>query len=184
MWEELHLKRWPFTTTHNHSKPPRTTSHNHPSPSTCDNKSSFKKLHRKDKSVKIQKQKPCKVLLQKSARWNTDFHLYNIRRHDLFRSRNINSVHHGTDSLTYPGPKIWDIVPQVIKNSESLSVFKTKIKQWIPINCSWKLCRPYVQYVGYIWKFLTFHPDLSAYNGQLMRFSFLKHFVLDALRLL
>ena len=74
----------------------------------------------------------------------------NMRRQDLFRSRNVHSVRHGTDSFTYLGPKIWDIVPQVIKNSKLLSVFKTKIKQWVPINCPCTLCRPYSQYVGYI----------------------------------
>ena len=73
-----------------------------------------------------------------------------MRRQDLFRPRNVHSVRHGTDSLTYLGPKIWDIVPQVIKNRKLLSVFKTKIKQWVPINCPCTLCRPYSQYVGYI----------------------------------
>ena len=66
-----------------------------------------------------------------------------------------------TQSLTFLGPKIWDIVPQVIKNSKSLSVSKTKIKQWLPINCSCRSYRSYLQYVGYIRKFLIFHPEIS-----------------------
>ena len=85
-----------------------------------------------------------------------------MRRQDLFRPRNVHSVRHGTDSLTYLGPKIWDIVPQVIKNRKLLSVFKTKIKQWVPINCPCTLCRPYSQYVGYIWIFLIFHLKIMV----------------------
>ena len=54
---------------------------------------------------------------------------YYMRRQDLFLSRNVHSVHHGTDSLTYLGSKIWAIVPQVIKNSESLSVFENSACQ-------------------------------------------------------
>ena len=63
----------------------------------------------------------------------------------LFRSRNVHSVRYSTDSLTYLGPKIWNIVPQVIKNSDLLSVFKTKTKQWLLINCYCRLRRPYLQ---------------------------------------
>ena len=62
------------------------------------------------------------------------------------------------DSLTYLGPKVWDIIPQVIKNSESLSVFKIKIKQWFLINCSCRLCRQYLQYVGC----LIFYPKIMV----------------------
>ena len=65
-------------------------------------------------------------------------------------------MHHGTDSLTYLGPKIWDIVPQIIKNSGPFPVFETKIKQWVPISCSCRLCTPYPQYVGYIRKLRNF----------------------------
>ena len=75
---------------------------------------------------------------------------YNMKRQDIFQSQNIDSVRQGTDSLNYLEPKIWDIVPQIIKNSESLSVFKTKIKQWVPIYCLCRLCRPNIQNVGYI----------------------------------
>ena len=54
------------------------------------------------------------------------------------------------DSLTYLGPKIWNIVPEDIKKSESLNAFKTKIKKWISRDCPRRLCRPYIQDLGYI----------------------------------
>ena len=47
-----------------------------------------------------------------------------------FKSRRINFVRYGgIDSLTYLGPKIWKIVPKDTKKSESLNVFKSKIKK-------------------------------------------------------
>ena len=40
-----------------------------------------------------------------------------------------NSVWHGTESVSYLGPKIWDLVPNEIKESESLNAFKFKIER-------------------------------------------------------
>ena len=37
---------------------------------------------------------------------------YNLRNKNNFKSRRINSVRYGIDSLTYLGPKIWNIVPE------------------------------------------------------------------------
>ena len=67
---------------------------------------------------------------------------YNLRNKINFKSRRINSVRYGIDSLTSLGPKIWNIVPEDLKKSESLNVFKTKIKKWIPGDCPCRLCRP------------------------------------------
>ena len=67
-----------------------------------------------------------------------------------FKSRRITSVRYGIDSLTYLGPKVWNVVPKDIKISESLNVFKTKIKNWIPRECPCRLCRLFIQNLGYI----------------------------------
>ena len=66
----------------------------------------------------------------------------NLRNKINFKPRRINSVRYGIDSLTYLGPKIWNIVPEDLKKSESLNVFKTKIKKWIPRDCPCRFCRP------------------------------------------
>ena len=75
---------------------------------------------------------------------------YNLRNKNNFKSRRINSVRYGIDSLTYLGPKIRNIFPEDIKKSESLNVFKTKIKKWIQGDCPCRLCRPFIQNLGYI----------------------------------
>ena len=75
---------------------------------------------------------------------------YNLRNKINFKSRRINSVRYGIDSLTYLGPKIWNIVPEDIKKSESLNVFKTKVKKWIPRDWPCRLCSPFIQNLDYI----------------------------------
>ena len=54
---------------------------------------------------------------------------YNLRNKNSFMTRQVNSVYHGTESLSFLGPKIWDQVPQEIKESKSIDIFKSKIKK-------------------------------------------------------
>ena len=75
---------------------------------------------------------------------------YNLKNKINFKSCRITSVRCGIDCLTFLGPKIWNIVPEDIKKSESLNVFRTKIKKWISRYCPCRLCRPFIQNLGYI----------------------------------
>ena len=60
------------------------------------------------------------------------------------------TVRYGTETVSFSGPKIWDILPNEIKNSETLHKFKAKIKSWIPADCPCRLCKRYVARVGFI----------------------------------
>ena len=53
---------------------------------------------------------------------------YNIRNASEFNTSNIQTVHNGTETISFRGPKIWSLVPQEIKKSKSLLEFKNKIK--------------------------------------------------------
>ena len=67
-----------------------------------------------------------------------------------FKTRNVNTVHHGTETLTFLGPKIWEIVPNELKAISTLREFKIKIKLWKPNKCSCRLCKVYVAGVGFV----------------------------------
>ena len=52
--------------------------------------------------------------------------------------------------------KIWDLVPRDIKFSQYLSIFKRKIKKWVPLQCPCRLCKIYLQHVTelfMVWSF-------------------------------
>ena len=51
---------------------------------------------------------------------------YELHNKNPPKRRKVNSVWHGTESVSYPGPKIWDLVPNEIKESKSLNAFKFK----------------------------------------------------------
>ena len=52
---------------------------------------------------------------------------YIVRTHQDYYSRNPKVVRYGTETISFLTPKIWEIVPQNMKNSSSLSAFKINI---------------------------------------------------------
>ena len=75
---------------------------------------------------------------------------YNLRNAPEFDSSNIHTVHNGTETISFRGPKTWKLVPQEIKNSNSLSEFKNKIKFWKPRGCTCRLCKTYIHNLGFL----------------------------------
>ena len=73
-----------------------------------------------------------------------------LRNQQTFATRPIHTVHYGSNSLGYLGPKIQELVPGDIKNFGTLRAFKVSIKSWLPENCPCRLSKRYVYEVGFI----------------------------------
>ena len=106
-----------------------------------DRSSSFENLLKKDNSVSIH-HRNIQVLVTEMFKvknniapeimkelFASKMSSYDLRNNNSFKRRRVNSVWHGTESVSYLGPKIWDLVPNEIKKSESLNGFKFKIKR-------------------------------------------------------
>ena len=77
--------------------------------------------------------------------------LYNLRKNpSFFYVRQVHSFYRGTESLSFLGPKIWELIPEDIKQSASLAIFKSKIKNWVPLRCPCRLCHIYLQNIVFI----------------------------------
>ena len=74
---------------------------------------------------------------------------YYLRDKNELYSRNPKTVAYGTESVSFMAPKIWSIVPQELKNSQSLYSFKKGIGKG-KRNCPCRLCKTYLQHVGFI----------------------------------
>ena len=75
---------------------------------------------------------------------------YNLRQISQFSRPLVKSVYHGTESISYLGSKIWDILPDECKTIQNLDTFKIKIKKWKPENCLCRLCKIYIDRVGFL----------------------------------
>ena len=76
---------------------------------------------------------------------------YNLRSEaSHFKRESVKSTHYGIQSVQHLGPKIWNIVPQNITDSNSLNKFKSLIKFWKPDTCPCRLCKNCIAQVGFI----------------------------------
>ena len=127
-----------------------------------DNISSFESLLEKSGSVKIHHRnlqqlaiEIYKALNNLSSSLMTEIFkfrhtCYNLRAGNKLNSNNIKTVNYGTESISYLAPKIWEQVPNEIKESTSLDIFKRKIKVWIPDTCPCRICKVYVPNLGFL----------------------------------
>ena len=67
-----------------------------------------------------------------------------------FSRPTVKSVYHGAESISYFGPKIWDTLPEKLQKIENLDHFKKEIKTWKPDNCPLRLCKVYIESVGFL----------------------------------
>ena len=75
---------------------------------------------------------------------------YNLRRKLFFKIPRNETVHNSFESISYLGPKIWEMLPSEMQECETLFEFKSKVKSWNPINCACKLCETYIGGIGYV----------------------------------
>ena len=75
---------------------------------------------------------------------------YDIRSRRTSNTRSVKTVYHGTESLSYLAPKVWELIPNNIKSLENLPKFKKTIKSWKPDACPCRLCRLYIPQVGFV----------------------------------
>ena len=75
---------------------------------------------------------------------------YNLRSQTDFASICVNTKKFGLNSLRYFASKVWRMVPLEIKNSGSVEIFKTKIRNWEPKDCYCYLCKTYVNNLGFV----------------------------------
>ena len=76
--------------------------------------------------------------------------VYELRSGVHLPGRNSRTVFFGTESIINLGAKLWNVVPENIKSSESLNVFKSKIKHWSPNHCPCRICKTYIGQIGFI----------------------------------
>ena len=127
-----------------------------------DYKSSFEELLFEDKSFivhhkNVQKLaiEMCKVKNELCPKIMLDFfnevtHSYNLRNGLICGSYKIKTVRYGTETITYLGSKIWSIIPDEIRESASIESFRQKIKLWKPDSCPFRICKKYIENVGFI----------------------------------
>ena len=67
---------------------------------------------------------------------------YNLDYTTEFIIPPIHNVYHGRDSASDLGNlQLWELIPTVIRQIDTLSGFKKAIKKWKPTDCSCRICK-------------------------------------------
>ena len=76
--------------------------------------------------------------------------VYSLRSGIQLEEPSIHTVQSKSESTVYLGAKIWDLITENIKTSESVGVFKSKIKKWVAEVRPCRLHKTYVNQVGFV----------------------------------
>ena len=76
--------------------------------------------------------------------------VYSLRSDIQLEKPSINTAKFGSESTVYLGAKIWELIPENIKSSESVDICKSKIKNWVLEICPCRLCKTYLNQVGFV----------------------------------
>ena len=66
------------------------------------------------------------------------------------RRENLKTTYYGIQSVKLLGPNIWAMIPQNIKNCNSLQESKRLTKVWKPKAFPFTICKRYVSNIGFI----------------------------------
>ena len=75
---------------------------------------------------------------------------YNLRNFRDLESGSVKTVNCGLNTILYRGPQLWQQVPEYIKNSENLNLFKSRLKSWQNFDCPCNTCKIYIKGLGYM----------------------------------
>ena len=75
---------------------------------------------------------------------------YNFRNFQEFLTKKKRTVYYGLETFIYRSPQLWSLVPENIKEVDSLEIFKREVKNWICDDCPCRLRKPYLQNIGFL----------------------------------
>ena len=100
----------------------------------------------------------CQIFKSKTGVWpemmNDIFHFverpYNLMSDYTLKRNRDSTVYHDWESLSSLATRLWDFLPNSLKNSASLKEFKRKINTWAFDHSPCRICKKYVVRVGFI----------------------------------
>ena len=80
---------------------------------------------------------------------NKRFNTYDLRNFQEFATERKTTVWYGLEIFSYRYPQLWSLLPESLKEMNSLSQFKRNIKHWICRDCPCRLWKVYIQNLGF-----------------------------------
>ena len=78
---------------------------------------------------------------------NKRFNIYNLRNFQEFSTERKRTTWYSLENLSYLYPQLWSLLPESLKEMNSLSQFK---RNWICRDCPCRLCKVYIQNLEFL----------------------------------
>ena len=75
---------------------------------------------------------------------------YNLRNFQEFVTDRKKTIWYGLKTLSYRYLQLWSLLPEVLKETNSLSQLKRNSRQWICNDCPRRLRKKYIQNIGFL----------------------------------
>ena len=82
--------------------------------------------------------------------FNFRANIHNIRNFQEIFTENRKTVKYGIETVTYRAPFLWANLQSEYENAKFLVEFKSKIKTWKCDFCPCRLCKNYIQNLGFV----------------------------------
>ena len=75
---------------------------------------------------------------------------YNLRNFQEFKTERKRTVYFSLETIRYRYPQLWSLLPEHMRQLNALDQFKRSVRQWVCNTCSCRLCKVYLQNVGFL----------------------------------
>ena len=118
------------------------------------NESNFENLLEKDKEITIH-QRNLEIFMTEVFKIINEYappreNTHNLRNFQIVLNENQKIVRYSSETTSYRTPLFWANLPEEQKVASSLSEYKSKIKTWKCNTCVYRLCRAFLQNLGFI----------------------------------
>ena len=74
----------------------------------------------------------------------------NVRNFQEFETERKRTSYFGLETISYRSPQLWSLLPEHMRQLNSSDQFKRSVRQWVWNTCPCRLCKLYLQNVGFL----------------------------------
>ena len=74
----------------------------------------------------------------------------NVRNFQEFEAERKRTVYFGLETISYRSPQLWSLLPEHMRQLNSLDQFKRSVRQWVCNTCPCRLCKVYLLNVEFL----------------------------------
>ena len=75
---------------------------------------------------------------------------YNVRNFQEFETERKRTVYFGLETISYRSPQLWSLLPEHMRQLNSIDQFKRSVRQWVCNTCPCRLYKVCLQNVRFL----------------------------------